>query len=47
MDEEAGIYREEVLLILGALADITADTREILAVLRGEDDDDEEEEMDS
>jgi|GEM_PF-2896040 hypothetical protein len=44
MDEETGIYREEVMLMLGALADITRNTRSILAILEGEDDDDEEEE---
>ncbi len=27
VDEEAGIYREEVILMMGALADITTDTR--------------------
>jgi hypothetical protein len=47
VDEEPGIYREDVLLILGALADITTDTSKILAILRGEEDDDEEEEADS
>ncbi len=46
MDEERGIYRGEVLAIMGALADIQADARAILAVLTGEDDD-EEEEMES
>ena len=46
MDEEAGIYRGEVLAIMGALADVSADTTEILAILRGYDvEDDEEEEM--
>jgi hypothetical protein len=49
VDEEAGIYREEVILMMGALADITTDTRQILAILKGEDegDDEEEEEGDS
>ena len=42
MEEEQGIYREEVLLILGALADITTDTDRILAILGGEEEDDEE-----
>lgn len=48
MDEEQGIYRGEVIAITGALADLEADTRAILARLRGDEDDDEEsEEMDS
>jgi hypothetical protein len=47
VDEETGIYREEVMLVLGALADITTNTRAILAILEGEDDDDEEEEADA
>lgn len=48
MEEARGIYRGEVLAILGALADIYTDTSRILQVL-GEDDedDDEPEEMDS
>jgi hypothetical protein len=48
MDEEQGIYRSEVIDIMGALADIPSDTLQILAILRGEDEeDDEEEEVDS
>jgi hypothetical protein len=48
VDEEQGIYRGEVLTIMGALADISSDTLEILAILEGGDwDDDEAEEMDS
>jgi len=47
VDEEKGIYREEVMLMLGARADITTNTRAILAMLREEEDDDEEEETDS
>lgn len=48
MEEEEGIYRSEVMDIMGALADISSDTLQILAILRGEDEeDDEEEEMDS
>jgi hypothetical protein len=48
MDDDAGIYREEVMVMMGALADISTDTREILAILRDEyEDDDEEEEADS
>jgi hypothetical protein len=44
VDDEQGIYRDEVLEIVGALADISSDT---LAILRGEEGDDGEEEMDS
>jgi hypothetical protein len=47
MDEERGIYRGEVLAMMGALADIQADTIEILAILRGEEENDEAEEMDA
>ena len=48
VDEEVGIYRGEVLVIMGALADISADTMRILAILRGADDEeDEDEEVDS
>jgi hypothetical protein len=48
MDEEHGIYRGEVLTIMGALADIYADTSEILAIVREDGEDNgEEEEMDS
>jgi hypothetical protein len=50
VDEEQGIYRDEVMEIFGALADISSDTLEILAILRGEneeDDDGEEEPLDS
>jgi hypothetical protein len=46
VDEEQGIYRGEVLAIMGALADISSDTLEILTILGGEDHDGEEE-MDS
>jgi hypothetical protein len=46
--EEQGIYRGEVLTIMGTLSDIATDTREILGILQGYDDEgDEEEEMDS
>ena len=44
MEEEQGIYREEVMVMMGALADITTDTRQILAILKGEDEGDHEEE---
>ena len=37
MDEEQGIYRDEVMDILGGLADISSDTLQFLAILRGED----------
>jgi hypothetical protein len=48
VDEEQGIYRDEVMDILGGLADISSDTLQILAILRGDDEeDDEEKEMDS
>ena len=47
VDEEQGIYRGEVLVIMAALADISADTNEILAILGGGDEGDEEEEMDT
>jgi len=47
VDEETGIYRGEVIAMMGALADISADTAAILAVLRGEDDESEEEEEDA
>ena len=48
MDEETGIYREDVMVMMGALADISTDTREILAIPRDEyEDDDEEEETDT
>jgi hypothetical protein len=45
-DEEQGIYREEVHAIIGGLADISSDTLQILAILRGEDEEDDEEEED-
>ena len=47
MDEEHGIYREEVMLMMGTLADIVTDTRQILAILRDEEEDDEETEDDA
>jgi len=48
VDEETGIYREDVMVMMGALADSSTDTREILAILRDEyEDDDEEEEADT
>lgn len=47
MNEEQGIYRGEVLAMMGALSDIHANTRAILAFLRGDEDGNEEEEVDS
>ncbi len=49
VDEDQGIYRDEVMAIIGGLADISSDTLQILAILRGDDeeDEDEEEEVDS
>jgi hypothetical protein len=46
VDEDQGIYRGEVLTIMGTLADIVTDTQEILAILGGYDEGDDEE-MDS
>lgn len=47
MDDELGIYRDEVRLMMGALADIYVDTGRILAILVYEEEGDEPEEMDS
>ena len=47
MNEPQGIYRGEVLAIMGALADIYADTSRIRAILEDDEEDDEAEEMDS
>lgn len=47
MGEEQGIYRKEVRLMMGAIADIYTDTGRILAILGDEEVDDEAEEMDS
>jgi len=47
VEEETGIYRGEVIAIMGALADVSADTAAILAILTGEDEGDEEEEEDA
>lgn len=44
MDEEQGIYRGEVLAIMGALSDIWSDTTRIRLLLGEENDDGEEEE---
>jgi hypothetical protein len=45
VDEEVGIYRDEVLLMLGVLADIRDDTHKIVEYLL--EDDGQEEEEDS
>ena len=50
MDEEQGIYRDEVMEVFGALADISSDTLQILEILRGDEEEDdygEEEPLDS
>jgi len=47
VDEAQGIYRGEVLAMMGALADIYVDTGRILAILGDEEDGDEEEEVDA
>jgi hypothetical protein len=47
VDEEQGIYRDEVMDIIGALADISSDTFQILSILRGKDEEEDEEEVDS
>jgi hypothetical protein len=44
VDEEMGIYRVEVLTMMGAIADIVVDVRKILGYIEGEDDEEEEEE---
>jgi hypothetical protein len=44
VDEEQGLYRDEVMDIIGGLADISSDTLQILAILRGEDEEEDEEE---
>jgi hypothetical protein len=35
VDEEQGIYRDEVFTIMGALADVTVDVRKILRYIEG------------
>ena len=44
MDEAQGIYRGEVIAIMGALADIGVDVRRMLGYFEGGEDDEEEEE---
>jgi hypothetical protein len=46
VDEEQRIYRDEVMEIFGALADISNDTLRILAILRGDDEEGDETEAD-
>jgi hypothetical protein len=46
--DEQGITRGEVMDIFGALADVSSDTPQILAILRGEEEeDDDSEEVDA
>jgi len=42
VDEEVGIYRDEVFDILGALPDISSDTVQILAIVGGDNEEEEE-----
>jgi len=44
VDEEMGIYREEVQLMMWTLADIDVNVRRMLAAIQGDDDEEEEEE---
>jgi len=44
LDEEQGIYRGEVIELMGAIADIRVDVRKILWYIEGDDDEWEEEE---
>ncbi len=44
MDDEQGIYRIEVLSIIGALADLTVDIRQILRYIEGDNNGEAEEE---
>jgi len=44
MDDDRGIYRIEVLSIIGALADLTVDVRKILRYIEGDLDGEAEEE---
>ena len=45
VEEEQGIYREEVRLMMGVLADIDVNVRRILTYIEGEDDEEEEEDF--
>ena len=42
MEEQQGIYRGEVIEMIGALADIKVAVFEILGYIRGDDDEEEE-----
>lgn len=42
VDEVQGIYREEVLVMMGSLADIHVAVHRILGYIEGEDDEEEE-----
>jgi hypothetical protein len=44
VDDEQGIYRVEVLAIMGALADLTVDVQTILRYIEGDDEDEAQEE---
>lgn len=44
MEEEQGIYRGEVITIMGALADVRFRVTKILAYIEGDDDEEEAEE---
>jgi hypothetical protein len=44
VDEEMGIYRGEVIEIMGALAHLRADVTKIVGYIEGDDDEEEEEE---
>jgi hypothetical protein len=44
MEDEQGIYRVEVLAIIGALADLHVNVETILGYFEGDDDDEAEEE---
>ena len=46
MDEEQGIYRGEVMAIMGALGDLHVKVDRLLAYVEGDDDGREEEEED-
>ena len=45
VDEDSGIYRGEVMTIMGVLADIDVGVRKILRYIEGEDDEGEEEDL--
>jgi hypothetical protein len=45
VDEEMGIYRDEVTEIFGALADIKSDVRKIVGYIEGDDEEEAEEDL--